>query len=135
MCKDVMSLRPLGLESRRRWLGRLVGFLLVAAGISLFYFLTPVAASHGLLAGWLAVWPIVALIGVGGLLVLEFNLITSLRMLAMALGALVPWSLILLVPLPGNSQGLLAILVAAVGVFLYHRYHLKRKSSEKGGEL
>jgi hypothetical protein len=135
MCKDVMNLEPSEARSRRRWLGRLVGFLLLAAGISLVYFLTPVAASHGLLAAWLAIWPIVALIGVGGLLVLEFRLKTSLRMLMKALGALVPWSLILLVPLPGNSQDMLAILVAAVGVFLYRRYYLKRKSREKSGGL
>jgi hypothetical protein len=132
MVKDGMNVGPSEARSRRRWLGRLAGFILIGAGISLFYYLTTAAVSHGLLAAWLAIWPIVALIGVGGFLALDYGLTTALRLLTMALSVLMPWSLIFFVPLPGDSQGLLAVLVAAVGVFVYWRYSMKRKSSPRG---
>lgn len=126
-----MSLVRSEMESRRLLLKRLIGVLLIVAGIFLFYFLLPVTASLGLFASWISIWPIVVVIGLGGFLFLNLELGFSLKKITVALIVLILWSLIFLVPLPSDSQGLLAIFLAGVGVFLYRRYYLKHRSGKQ----
>jgi hypothetical protein len=114
------------MKHRRRGVERLAGALLIAAGISLFYFLLPVTAALGLFAAWISAWPIVVVIGLGGFLVLNQELRVSLKRVTITLIILILWSMVFLIPLPGDSQGLLAIFLAGIGVFLYRRHYLKR---------
>jgi len=92
----------------------------------MLYLGTPITASLGLLASWFLAWFIVTTIGLGGFLLVGLDLRRSLRSLLIALAILLPWSAIFFIPLPGDFQYLLAVLVALFGV-LFYRYYQKHK--------
>ena len=115
------------IENRRLLLKRWIGFLLIAIGILLIYYLPPIVIPMGLFPSWISIWPISNIIGLAGLLFMDVELKASLKAILITHVFLIPWSMILLLSLPYNSEGLLAVFVAGVGFLLYRRYYLKRK--------
>jgi len=115
------------MENHGSSLKRLLGFLLIVAGLLIFYLAIPITASYGLFASWLLAWFMVSTIGVGALLLVGLDLKRSLRSLLIALAILLPWSAIFFISLPGDYQYLLAVLVALFGT-LFYRYYQKHKS-------
>jgi len=104
-------------------LKRLVGLLLIVSGVLLFYLLTPTAVSSDLIIiPLVTVWLIVSIIGFGSSLLFNLELKYSLKMLALVFAFGIPWSLIFYIPLPGNSQHLVALLVAGIAIFFIRRY-------------
>jgi len=118
------------IENNGSSLKRVFGFLLIAAGLLILFLAIPITASYGLLASWLLTWFILSTIGVGALLLVGLDFRHSLRSLLIALAILLPWSAIFFVSLPGDSQFLLAVVVALIGV-LFYRYYQKRKSTPR----
>jgi len=119
------------MEDRRLLFKRCVGFLSIVAGILLFYFVTPIAVSSGLLATWISIWPIVVIMGLGGFFFFYLEIRRSLKMLMISLAIWIPWSLIFFIPLPNDLQGLLAVFIAGVGVLLYRQYYRRHESGKQ----
>lgn len=101
-----------------------IGVALIVLGFLMFHFLAPVAARTGLLATWILAWLIITSISLGTLT--TFRLPYSPKSLLLAFVLLILWSTIFFIPLPDNSQNLLAVIIAFVSVLLY-RYYNKRK--------
>jgi hypothetical protein len=90
-------------------------------------FFAPFAASSSLLASLSLVWVFIVLLGLSVFLLLRLELKRYVRSILIAAGFSIPWSAILFIPLPDNSQFLLAAFVALSEVLLY-RYYQARKS-------
>lgn len=105
---------------------RAVGLLLIVIGFPTLYFVTPIVLSVSLLATWILVWFIVSTVGLGAFFISGLELRYSLKSLLIALAILLLWSIIFFIPLPGNSQYLLAVFAALIGVLIY-RYYYERK--------
>ena len=118
---------------RRVLLIRWVGFLLIVIGILLFYFLMPIVAQLGLFRGWIFVWSLTGLMGLGGLLFLNLQMKSSLKVMVVTLILLNPWSLIFFLPLPSNSHGLVAVFIAGIIGLLIRQYYLKHKPDKQKG--
>jgi len=107
-----------------------LGFLLLVAGLLLFYFILPIAASRGLLASWFSMWLVISIIGIGALLISELSLKHIVKSWLIAIAIAIPWSTIFFIPLPGDYQNLLAVLVALACV-LFYRYYVRAQKSKK----
>jgi hypothetical protein len=101
----------------------------MTAGLAMFFFVTPIIVSLGLFATWVFVWLIVSFISLGAFLLLRLELRYSLKSMLIAFGIIAPWSTIFFIPLPGDTQNLLAVLVALIGVLFYRHYRHRATGS------
>jgi len=98
---------------------RIAGFLLIIAGILVFYFAASFIVSSGLIAVLIFAWSAACLAFAGVICLLRPDLRKSLISLPIIFVALFGWTLILLLPLPDDSQILLASIVSLSSVLLY----------------
>lgn len=109
--------------TRKSLVWRSVGFSLIIIGLILFSYLAPIAASQGILATWISMWPIIICIALGSFILLHTKLRVVTKSLIVALALLLPWSTIFFLPLPSEIQLSLAAFVALIATLLYRYYH------------
>ncbi len=108
-------------------LKKTAGLLLVIMGFSVLWIGIPLVIPLGLLQTLIFGW-LVTLSFVGGVfLLIDLGFKRSMRAILIGFGITIPWSLIMLIQLTGESQFLLASLVALVGVLFYRWYYQKHK--------
>lgn len=117
-------------EKNRLIVRRTVGILLIALGLILFGFLPPIVVAQGMLAELASIWLMGGCIAAGALLIAGVTSKRLIRASAIGFAFVLPWSAILFIPLPGQTQFLVAVLVLFMGLLLYRHYH-KRASSQK----
>jgi len=110
-----------------------VGFLLILAGLVLFGVLAPIVAKQGFFVGLASLFLIVSCVGLGSFLFLRVRFRSAVKSLLIILGLSVPWFAIFFIPLPGEAQLVVAMLVALSAVLLY-RHHVKRNAPLKPSE-
>jgi hypothetical protein len=109
---------------------KILGLLLIATGLLLILALFYIAP-YGLVAGLAFSWIIAILICTGSFLLLNVNFRKSLSPLFAVLLALILWSSIFLVQLPGSMQILLASVVGFASVLLYRVFKAKKSGSHR----
>jgi predicted membrane protein len=109
-------------------LKRITGFVLVIIGSWIMFLITPIIAPSGLTLSSLAfIWVFVLILAIAASLFLDSGLRDYYKSLAIVFALFIPWSLIMLIQLPDQSQFLLASFVALVGVLFYRQYYQKHK--------
>lgn len=108
--------------------GKITGIILVIGSMLLFYLVMQLAHLPSLPTVWILGWIIACGFGLGIFLISGLKRRYSLRVLLTTLIIMIPWSLILLIPLPDNVQIPLAVLIAFAGIMVY--YHRKMRSSK-----
>jgi hypothetical protein len=109
---------------------QVLGLALIVVGLLIIYFVLPIAFSRGLFTSWIMIWPIVTILGSGSFLLLDVDLKSSVKTIAIACVIMAPWTLIFYISLPGDAQNLLAVLILGVGSLLYLRYYRKTSKDQ-----
>jgi hypothetical protein len=108
-------------------LKKTTGLLLVIMGFSILWIGIPLVIPLGLLQTLIFSWLVTLFFAVGAFLLVDLGFKRSMRAILIGFGIAIPWSLIMLIQLPYESQFLLASLVALVGVLFYRWYYQKHK--------
>ena len=114
-------------RNRLPMLKKATGLLLMIVGFSFLMLGIPSVFQFGLLGTLMFSWLVALIFGVAGFLLVDLGVRRSVRAILIAFGLLIPWSLIMLIQLPDQSQLLLASFVALVGVLFYRQYYQKHK--------
>jgi hypothetical protein len=103
-----------------------LSLLLIAIGLLLFCFVLIDIAPYGLVAGLVSGWGAAILICSGSFLLLNAHVRKSLLAVFMAL---IVWSLIFLVQLPGNLQILIAPAIGLISILVYKSFKTRKSRS------
>ena len=117
-------------EKNKLMIRRIIGVLFVALGLIVFAFLSPIVVAQGMFAELASIWLMTGCIAAGSLLIAGIASKRIIRALAIGFALFLPWSAILFIPLPCDTEFLVAVLVLFVGLLLYRQYH-KHTSSQK----
>lgn len=119
-------------ESGKFLIKRTAGLLLIAISLTMFGFYSFAVVSYGALAELAFIWFFSFCILTGSLLIAGVTSKSILRASAIAFAFFLPWSTILFIPLPDQTQFLVAVLILFIGLGLY-RSHRSHSSSVGAG--
>jgi len=106
---------------------RTIGLLLIILGIVLLLLGIPFVFRFGLFGTLMFSWFVALLFAVAGFLLADLGFWASVRAILIGFGLIVPSSLIMLIPLPEESQFLLWASSVSIILLFYRRYYQRHK--------